>query len=195
MLYLKYILASSSPRRKELLEQIGIKFEVVTCDTDESYNKEAKPEDVVRELSLNKAKAVYHKIKGTLKDYTVIIGADTVVADKGKILGKPVSFDDAVSMLKSLSGHKHTVYTGVTMIYCKNDVKVSTFYEKADVFFRSLGDDEIREYVKSGEPMDKAGAYGIQGKGAVFVEKIEGDYFTIVGLPLTKLYTDLLKNR
>lgn len=188
---MKYILASSSPRRKELLKQIGIDYTVVVCDTDESYDKGMQPSDVVRELSSRKAKAVYHSIKNDLKEYTVIIAADTVVAHNDSILGKPKNFNDAVSMLKSLSGDKHAVYTGVTVLYCKENVKVSTFCEKTDVFFRKLTDDEIISYVNSGEPMDKAGSYGIQGKGAILIDKIDGDYFNIVGLPLTRLYLEL----
>ncbi len=194
---MKYILASASPRRSELLKQIGIDFEVKVSDCDESYKENTPPYEVVKMLALKKGNAVYESIKSEIKEKTAIIAADTVVAHNDSILGKPHNKETAVDMLTSLSGDAHKVYTGVCVIYCdENGInQTSNFYEQATVYFRNLDKTEIENYVNTGEPMDKAGAYGIQGKGAILVEKIDGDYFTIVGLPLTKLYTDLMKNK
>jgi septum formation protein len=187
---MKYILASASPRRKELLKQIGIEYDVIVSDCDESYEENLQPYDVVKELAKRKAKAVYESLTDVTEE-TMIIAADTVVAHNGKILGKPKDRVDAKKMLSELSGDKHTVYTGVALLNAKTGEYKAAFYEKADVFFRKLTYKEIEAYINTGEPMDKAGAYGIQGKGAILVDKIEGDYFTIVGLPLTKLYIHL----
>lgn len=167
------ILASNSPRRKELLSMLGYEFVVKSSDCDETTNI-TEPSSLVKELSLRKAKAINFN-----KDDTVI-GSDTVVAIDGKILGKPTDQNDAINMLKMLSGKTHTVYTGVTII---NNITKITECISCDVTFKNMTDKEISTYVESGEPMDKAGAYGIQGKGSAFVEKINGDYFAVVGFP------------
>lgn len=171
------ILASASPRRRELLSQI-CDFKVITSDCDENCSI-TEPRDLVCELSLRKAKAI------AATDDDIVIGADTVVAVDGKILGKPHSEREAKEMLMALSGKTHSVFTGVTVI--KGD-KVITFAEETCVTFYELTDKLIDRYVASGEPMDKAGAYGIQGKGCVLVQGISGDYFNVVGLPVARLY-------
>lgn len=175
----KIILASQSPRRRELLSLITDNFEVITADVDESIDENDMPCDTVMKLSLKKANAV-----SDLNPGRVVIGADTVVVNDGKILGKPKDREDAVRMLHSLSGKIHQVLTGVTVT---DSVKKETFYVSSNVKFYDLSDEEIKEYVETGEPDDKAGAYGIQGKGSVLVEKIDGDYFNIVGLPVSRL--------
>ncbi len=187
------ILASGSPRRFELLKQIGLEFKVITSEADENYDKDRSPADIVMELSLRKAEAVFTD-NLPHKD-TVVIGSDTIVVHKGSILGKPADRDEAFNMLTELSGDVHQVYTGVTLYYFKdNRIFIESFADKADVHFRKLSEKEIKKYIDSGEPMDKAGAYGIQGKGAILVEKIEGDFYTIVGLPVVRVYESLEKN-
>lgn len=177
------ILASASPRRKELLENIGLRFRIVVADIEEKIPDEATPEQAVEALALQKAQAVADMNKNS-----VVIGADTVVVLDGKILGKPKSEDDAIDMLSSLSGRTHTVCTGVAII---NGDEAKSFVEVTEVEFHTLTADEIVAYVKTGEPMDKAGAYGIQGKGCVLVKRINGDYFNVVGLPVSKVYKEL----
>lgn len=177
---MKIILASNSPRRKELLEQAGIDFEVKSADVEEITTK-TKPDEVVIELSQLKAQAVAKENNGR-----VVLAADTVVACDGKILGKPADEDDAFNMLKALSGKAHQVYTGVTII--AEDGKSQSFAECTEVIMYENSDELIRKYVATKEPMDKAGAYGIQGKGAVLVKEIKGDYNNVVGLPLAKVY-------
>ena len=189
---MKYILASGSPRRQALLKQIDMEFEVMTADADESYTEGTPPDEIVAQLSRRKGLAVYDRIKNTLKEDTVIISADTLVALDKKVLGKPKDEDEAFKMLSALSGRSHFVYTGVTLIYhSKNGVKDMTFTDGAEVFFRSLEESEIRAYIATGEPMDKAGAYGIQERGAVLAEKIHGDFYTIVGLPIVRVVTSI----
>ncbi len=182
---MKIILASGSPRRKELLLQAGIDFEVVVSDIEELVSS-TDPSQVVVELSQQKAKAV-----ATLRPGQVILAADTVVAACGKILGKPDSEEDAYAMLKSLSGASHQVYTGVTIIDTTGSSH--SFFECTKVTMYDLTDDEIRAYIATGEPMDKAGAYGIQGKGATLISGISGDYNNVVGLPLARVYRELKK--
>ncbi len=172
------ILASGSPRRKEILENAGYKFEIITADADETLPEKISPEEAVKFLAELKGDAVKKDNGG------VVISADTVVAFGEKILGKPKSEEDAKRMLKMLSGKIHSVYTGVCV---QDEEKKITFAEKTDVKFYGLSEKEIDDYVLTGEPMDKAGAYGIQGKGAVLVEKIDGDYLNVVGLPLARL--------
>ena len=167
------ILASNSPRRKELLEMLGYDFIVRASDCDETTEIK-NPNELVKELSLRKALSVTHN------ENDVIIGSDTVVAINNKILGKPKDKKDAENMLKLLSGNSHTVYTGVTVI--KGDLIITECID-CDVYFKPLSQKEIDVYIATGEPMDKAGAYAIQGKGSAFIEKINGDYFTVVGLP------------
>lgn len=183
----KIILASASPRRRELLEQGGIPFTVIPSQAEEKITTE-QPGQVVEELSYLKCSDIYEKSLGDV----LVIGADTVVASEGKILGKPSSQKDAVKMLQSLQGREHEVYTGVAIMAREgNENRKKTFHEKTKVVFYPMSDEEIRSYVNTGEPMDKAGAYGIQGKSAVFIKKISGDYNNVVGLPLARLYQEL----
>lgn len=183
----KIILASASPRRRELLEQGGIPFTVIPSQAEEKITTE-QPGQAVEELSYLKCSDIYEKSLGDV----LVIGADTVVASEGKILGKPSSQKDAVKMLQSLQGRKHEVYTGVTIMAREgNENRKKTFHEKTKVVFYPMSDEEIRSYVNTGEPMDKAGAYGIQGKSAVFIKEISGDYNNVVGLPLARLYQEL----
>lgn len=189
---MRYILASGSPRRQELLKQIDMEFEIITADVDESYEAGTPPDEIVRQLSRRKGFAVFDKIKDEISEDSVIIAADTLVALDKNVLGKPKDEKDAFEMLKSLSGRSHFVYTGVTLIYIgKNGVKDMTFSDGAEVFFRELEDKEILDYIATGEPMDKAGAYGIQERGALLAEGIKGDFYTIVGLPIVRVVTGI----
>ena len=183
----KIILASASPRRRELLEQGGIPFTVIPSQAEEKITTE-QPGQAVEELSYLKCSDIYEKSLGDV----LVIGADTVVASEGKILGKPSSQKDAVKMLQSLQGREHEVYTGVTIMAREgNENRKKTFHEKTKVVFYPMSDEEIRSYVTTGEPLDKAGAHGIQGKSAVFIKEISGDYNNVVGLPLARLYQEL----
>lgn len=186
----KIILASGSPRRRELLTQIGIDFDVVTSNAEEIITR-TYPQDIVCELSCLKAKAVYDMLKEPQKDIdnSVIIGADTIVYCDGEILGKPADNDDAYRMIKKISGGVHQVYTGVTFIYKGN---VKSFSEKTDVSVYDMSETEINRYIQTGEAIDKAGAYGIQGAFAAYVKGINGDYNNVVGLPVAKLYHELV---
>jgi septum formation protein len=175
------VLASSSPRRKEILEGLGVQFKVISSDIEETVNEELSPPEIAKQLAYLKAKDISNKISG---DY-VVIGADTIV-EYNKVLGKPKSTEDAYHMLKLLSGQVHRVITGFAIIDCFNQ-KEFIDYDCTNVYFNKLTDEQIQKYIATGEPMDKAGAYGIQGKASLFVSKIEGDYFNIVGLPMFKL--------
>ena len=186
----KLILASGSPRRRELLEQIGFPFEVITSDAKEVYHSE-QPDEIVKELSLLKAKAVAESIASLGDSETgVVLGADTVVVRDGEILGKPVDETDAFRMLSSLQGRMHQVYTGVAVLSCSKDgIKiVDQHAEETKVFVHEMTEKEIQDYVDTKEPLDKAGSYGIQGSFAAFIDKIEGDYFNVVGLPVAHVY-------
>lgn len=184
----KVILASGSPRRKILLEQAGIPFEMIKSDLKEVIDAEISPYDLVKSISSRKALRVSEMIT----DEAIIIGADTVVAIHGKVLGKPKCKEEAVDMLKSLQGKKHSVYTGVTIINKHAEgLELKYIIDNTNVYMRKLTQDEILDYVQTGEPDDKAGAYAIQGKGAVLIERIEGNYDTVVGLPLVKVYLAL----
>ncbi len=175
------ILASQSPRRRELLEQVGITgFQVISPDVDERVEPGLSPAEMVEELSLRKARAAADK---TGPD-GLIIAADTVVALDGAVLGKPRDREDAFAMLSALSGREHRVYTGVSVL--RGDRAV-TEHEETAVCFRALAPGEIWGYIATGEPMDKAGAYGIQGVGALLVRGIRGDYCNVVGLPVFRL--------
>ena len=205
---IRIILASASPRRRELLTQIVIEFEVVVSDTEENVSF-TQPARVVEELSVRKAGAVLEALGETEED-VLVIGADTMVALEGEILGKPRSLSDAGEMLGRLSGKTHGVYTGVTVLYrpgnvLKGDdhtehaaasgtvqrlIQRKTFHERTDVTFYPLTAEEIAFYLASGDCMDKAGAYGIQGIFARYVERIEGDYNNVVGLPAGRLYQE-----
>lgn len=171
------VLASKSPRRQELLARIVPDFRVLVTDADENISGDVTPEEFVMLLAERKARAA------DLKE-SLVIGADTIVVCDGKILGKPRDAADAERMLKLLSGRSHYVYTGVCVVQNGNAV---VDYEKTQVFFDTLSDEDIAAYVRSGEPMDKAGSYGIQGAGVLFVREIRGDYNNVVGLPLFKL--------
>lgn len=184
---MRIILASGSPRRKEILEQAGIVCEVLPSDKEEVITT-ADPREAVKELSLMKAS----HIAGLQKEDVIVIGADTVVADGSQILGKPDNEEDAVRMLRRLSGKSHMVYTGVTLIKIEEDRKtVRTFCEETKVTVAPMTEEEIQKYVATREPMDKAGAYGIQGRFSVFVTGIEGEYLNVVGLPAAKVYREL----
>lgn len=174
-----FILASSSPRRFELLRQIGLPFQSIVPSVDETTDR-TDPFEIVSELSLRKAAAVAKN-----NPLSVVIAADTVVCADGRILGKPHGDGEAAEMLRLLSGRSHFVYTGVTVI-C--DGRIETAICRTEVFFKVLTEGQISAYVHSGEPYDKAGGYGIQGKGAVFVDHIDGDYANVVGLPVSLLY-------
>ena len=177
-----FVLASKSPRRKELLGNIGINAQIIPSSVDESPYKKLPPEQMVKELAMLKACDVARSLRGN----TVVIGADTCVCLGGKVFGKPQNMDEAEEMLRELSGKTHEVFTGFCIYNCKDGTAVSRA-EVTHVTFRVLTDSEIKAYVKTREPMDKAGAYGIQRRGALFIEKIEGDYFNVVGLPLCSL--------
>ncbi|MCF0130380.1 MAG: septum formation protein Maf [Pseudobutyrivibrio sp.] len=190
---MKIILASNSPRRKELLERIGYEYTVKPTEIDESTSI-IDPELMVKDLSYKKAMAVVELEKGKLEsDDCVVLGSDTVVSIDGCILGKPIDEEDAFEMLKRLSGKSHIVCTGVSLIPLWDIKKAVTFSETAKVYFCKLTDDEIWKYIMSREPMDKAGGYGIQGLASKFIEKIEGDYYTIMGLPVCRTYKELKK--
>lgn len=181
----KIILASASPRRRELMENMGLRFEVVVTDADESSaDSSVPPEIYVQELALIKAAAAAKKSSGR-KD-AVVISADTVVVNNGEIMGKPKDEEDAKRMLGLLSGRTHSVYTGFCVMRMSDAFTVCKNV-RTDVTFRELNEDKIDRYVKTGESADKAGAYGIQGMGAMLTERINGDYFNVVGLPVGEL--------
>lgn len=179
---MKLILASKSPRRIEMLRALGLSPEIIPAEVDENIDDFVRqPERAVCELSGRKAKKIYE----TAGNDALIIAADTLVYIGDKLLGKPRDEDEAREMLHALSGSSHEVYTGISVI-CGG--RLATHCEKTTVYFRSLSEREIDEYISSGEPMDKAGAYGIQGAGALFVKGICGDYFNVVGLPISALF-------
>lgn len=180
----KIILASASPRRADLLKQLGLKFQVFISDADEEI-VDLPPDEFVKNIALQKARIV----SGAVSD-GIIIAADTIVVIDGKIIGKPRDVEEACDMLTGLSGRMHEVFTGLCILE-KPSGRYFLGYERTEVYFRNISQAEIKTYIATGEPMDKAGAYGIQGKGALFVEKINGCYFNVVGLPLTLLYNAL----
>lgn len=181
------ILASQSPRRKELLGYITEDFTVMVSDADETTDPALSPEETVKSLAQIKGEAVY-----SLCQSKTVISADTVVVLDDKILGKPHSAEEAFSMLRSLSGRTHTVYTGVCII--SGSLKIC-FAEKTQVNFCHLTDSEINSYIATGEPFDKAGAYGIQGRGSVLISSINGDYYNVMGLPVARLNAVLKENK
>jgi len=184
----KYILASKSQRRKQLLKQIGLNFTSVESKVTELEEKDHNPIDLIKYNSLNKSRTVAFNYSNG-----IVIGADTIVVLDKQIINKPKDSKDAVKILKNLSNKKHFVYTGINIIDTKTGNEIFD-YEKTIVYFRKLHDDEINFYVKNHKPLDKAGAYGIQDDfGCLFIEKIIGDYYNIMGLPLAKLYGNLLK--
>ena len=210
----KIILASASPRRKELLTQIALTFTVMPSDVEENP-KSTLPQDIVIELSKEKARDIWEKIGTKDHDSTtndtgvrkenstedsqinctdaLVISADTVVSIEGEILGKPKDEEDAVRMLSLLSGKEHQVYTGVTMIWINEEGKQEeySFYVCTGVLMYRMNRAEIMEYVCSGEPMDKAGAYAVQGKAAAYIKSIRGEYSNVVGLPVGRLYQEM----
>lgn len=189
---MEVILASASPRRKELLKMVIPTFEVITSKVEEKIKNNGSLQEYAMELAYLKAKAVYEKTEGE----RIIIGADTIVTKNGKIYGKPQDETDAQKMLKKLleGDRTHEVITGLTIIAYKNGKKEE--YKTCDstkIFLKNMTDEEIKNWVATGKAIDKAGAYGIQDEFGVFVEKIEGNYYTVVGLPVQRVY-DILKN-
>ncbi len=178
---MKIVLASGSPRRRELLNAVGVTdFEVCPAKGEEKAADNLPPQEIVKCLSCAKAQ----EVAANYGEDTVIIAADTIVWADGRVFGKPKNEDDAFAMLRTLSGKSHEVYTGISVICNGRTISEA---ECTSVRFRNLSDDEIRAYIATGEPMDKAGAYGIQGRASLMVEKIDGDYFNVVGLPLCRL--------
>lgn len=216
----KIILASSSPRRKELLELAGIPFNIHPSDIIEKMDEDLEPFQIVEQLALQKAEDV-----AKYYNEEIVIGADTIVVFQGQILGKPINEEDAFRILKKLQGKPHLVYSGIALIDSKTGrsqmdhqvrydntmylgdscqyrilseplngkPQIIIGYSVSKVTFRPMSDEEIKTYIKTGEPLDKAGAYGVQGLGALFIEKIEGDFYSVMGLPLNLLYQMLLK--
>lgn len=192
---MRYILASASPRRKELLEKTGIPFEIIPSSVNEKITKTI-PSDVVMELAYQKAEDVFKTLMSNIsetEDITVI-GADTIVVYRDEILGKPIDKSEAYDMLSMLADRTHQVYTGVSLITRKNGhIKTRSFFEKTDVTFYPIYKEDLLRYVESGDSLDKAGAYGIQGNFAIHVKEIKGDYNNVVGLPIGHLYQELLR--
>lgn len=188
----KIILASASPRRSELLAQIGLEFTVMPSDVEENPES-TLPQDMVIELSKEKARDVWKKVGQNDTGDSLVISADTVVSIEGEILGKPRDEEDAMRMLGLLSGKEHQVYTGVTMIWIDGEGKQGeySFYVCTGVLMYRMSRAEILEYVSSGEPMDKAGAYAVQGRAAAFIKSIWGEYSNVVGLPTGRLYQEM----
>lgn len=189
------VLGSASPRRRELLQQIGMEFTIVTSDCEEKITK-IVPSEVVQELALMKAKDVFSKINredvGLDKSEVLVIGADTIVSMEGEILGKPHSKKNAISMLNHLQGKTHQVYTSVSFVWEENgEVLTHTFFECTDVEVLPMTKEEVAYYVSLNTCMDKAGAYGIQNEFACYVKGIKGDYNNVVGLPIGRVYQEL----
>lgn len=186
---MEYVLASASPRRSEILQSLGLKFKILKSDAeaDSNLNIEYTTDGFVKYvMSLSKLKAEDVASRLKFDEQTLIIAADTIVVNDGNILEKPKDENDAYRMLKELSGRTHSVLTGVTIIKLP-EYRIISDFEKTEVSFRKLENQEILDYIKTGEPMDKAGAYGIQGKGSLLVKGISGCYFNVVGLPVNKL--------
>ncbi|PHE55696.1 Maf family protein [Bacillus pseudomycoides] len=179
----KLILASGSPRRKELLELAGVPFEIVVSVIEETIGAYSSPADIVMSLALQKASAVVEN-----HEDSVVLGADTIVTYESRILGKPKDEAEAKEILQLLSGKTHEVYTGIALI---SKEKTVTFYERTEVTFWELTEEEVDAYIATKEPLDKAGSYGIQGKGSIFVQHIQGDYYSVVGLPIARLVREL----
>lgn len=188
----KLILGSASPRRRELLEQIGMKFEVFVSKKEEVYTS-TEPEEIVKELALMKAENVASEIRAK---NAIVIGADTVVVQDNRILGKPKDKEDAFAMIQNLQGRMHKVYTGVAVLEFDENGKKEMVNHAVEtkVYVHAMTEAEIWEYILTGEPMDKAGAYGIQGRFGAFIDRIEGDYYNVVGLPISYLYQILKKS-
>lgn len=197
---MRIVLASASPRRRELLAQIGFAFEIQISEGEEKITSRI-PCQVVEELSYQKAKNVAERLlQENREEPILVIGADTIVAFQGEILGKPATPENAVEMLTKLQGNTHQVYTGVTCLYLVPEqggkpmegvIKKTTFHERTEVAFYPMTPQEIRTYVSTKDPMDKAGAYGIQGFCARYIKEIQGDYNNVVGLPVGRLYQEI----
>lgn len=181
----KVILASESPRRRELLSSLNVNYTTCAPGVEEHFNRDLSIEKAVMQVAQAKAEAVLK-----VRPNDIIIGADTIVVIDNEILGKPKDNEEAKAMLKKLSGRTHSVFTGVSILYQNH---VENFYEETKVTFYELEESLMDEYIATKECKDKAGAYGIQGKGSILVKKIEGDYYNVVGLPLAKLYRKLLR--
>ena len=189
----RIILASQSPRRREIMTMAGFTFDVVPAEGEESYSADT-PDLITMELSSAKAAEVYERESVKTAGPLLVIGADTVVAYGGEILGKPRDHEDAFRMLRLLSGKTHQVYTGVTLLRRRpysEDAEKRTFFEKTDVVFHELTDEEIRDYIRTEDPLDKAGSYGIQGIFGKHIRKINGDYYNVVGLPIQAICQEL----
>ncbi|WP_053985317.1 Maf family protein [Niameybacter massiliensis] len=178
----KLILASSSPRRKELMGLIPVDFKIETKEVEESIDARLTPEENVKTLASKKAYAVAESFKEEW-----VLGCDTVVVHQNKILGKPKDASNAKEMLAALSGDKHEVYTGISLYHINKNIHIQCAV-CSSVYMRNIEEAEMNWYIATGEPLDKAGAYGIQGYASNFIEKIEGDYFNIVGLPISTVY-------
>lgn len=186
---MNFILASKSPRRRELLGTMGLKFDIMESTVDESViSKDTPPQIYVQELAMLKSSSV----AANVGEGYLVIGADTVVVKDGNIIGKPKDFDHAFAMLKSFSGASHKVYSGIS-ITDSTGGRTVTDYCETEVFFSDMSDEEITNYINTYSPYDKAGSYGIQEYASVFIDKIHGDFFNVVGLPVSKLYKLLKK--
>lgn len=189
----RIILASASPRRRELMAMAGYEFEIKVSHKEEKYES-TTPDEIVKELALLKAEDIAEQ-EATISEVAdlVIVGADTVVAHAGKILGKPQSKEDAFQMIKGFQGDKHQVYTGVAIIKFDAECNKTVINDavKTDVYVNAMTDEEIWKYIETDNVMDKAGSYGIQSGFAIHIEKIEGDYFNVVGLPISYIYEAL----
>jgi len=186
---MKIVLASSSPRRKDLLKSLGIDFIVKSSDIDETFDNNLSIIDNVNKLALDKAKEVS---KNFSNDY-IIIGADTIVIINNQVLGKPKDIEEAKYMLDLLSGNKHEVITSIALVPTNKDLKETVSYCKNNVYFKNLSKQEINNYVNTGESMDKAGSYALQGIGSLFIDRIEGCYTNVIGLSLPLLHEMLKK--
>jgi septum formation protein len=180
------ILASKSPRRKELLEKLNLPFEIRVSQVDEDSFKQDLPWKFVEKLAYEKANSVSMLVGDT----SLVIGCDTVVVYEDNILGKPKDKGQAADYLRKLSGKKHLVYSGIALLDGSSNNKYIS-HEVTEVYMKELNEEELTYYINTGEPLDKAGAYGIQGIGSIFIEKINGDYYNVMGLPLNKLYKGL----
>lgn len=184
---MRIVLASQSPRRKEIMEKLKIPFFVRTIQISEEVYRGEDPYDYVLRMAETKAAKI-----AELEKEALVIGADTIVCLEKEILGKPCDEEDAFRMLDKIKGKSHIVYTGVCMNY-NNGEKIISFVEKTEVFFADMTRKEIQDYIRTGEPMDKAGAYGIQDKGAIFVKGIKGCFYNVMGLPIHRVYEELKK--
>lgn len=183
----RLILASTSPRRKELATAMGLDFEIIPSDYEEDMSLDISPEELVKTFSYGKAKSVADKLHEG-----IVIGVDTIACIKNKKLGKPKNKEEAFRMLKNLSNNYHEVYSGVCLIDAKTK-KIIQDFEVTKVKFKKLEDNEIKSYIETGDPMDKAGSYGVQGLASIFVERIDGCFFNVMGLPIQNLYNNLKK--